>query len=718
MAVALGVAVAAGLSSAPDWVAGAAAATPTTGPPLVLVSQTPWVGPNGTFDVNLQLGSGSPPAAQLGLSVSVYDCLSSVSAFDQSVNPTTGPSGTPIDSTRTPLAVSGLAAAPGGAVGLSMPVYVGHGGTVPPGGFAINLTSGGGQCAGYPSGVYPVRIQLVDTAGGQAIAGFTTHLVFTEAPATTQKLRVAVVLPIATTLGPAADPAAAALAAQPSAALAPAPPASIAAVAATVAAIASAERSSVPVTLDASPQTVLTLESTGHGAVVTQLASLAAIPSIHQFASAPFVPVNASGLVGAGLGGELALQVAQGTQVLATRLPRTSSAAPLNAPGGGLGAWFTNDGLDAAALTQLQVDGYRQVVLPAASVPGAPGNVSTAEPFALSPSSGPPLVAVAANPDLAARFTGDPGNPVLAASQLAAELAQIYFEKPNDTTPRIVAVMAPSGWSDDPAFVGALLDALNQNPMVEAVTASDLFDTLPVAACRNGCRAVAGPGSPDLPVAAIRVQRQRVAALATAATGLTGQRVTAQLGDLVLAGQSDRLRPFQQSGVLRNTGLAVDAQLDRLQVAGDQSITLTSQKGRVPVTIISGAPYPVTGTLTLTSDKLTFPDGQTKRVTVLPGITNPFYFNVQTRASGLFKVDVALYAPAGGLTLSSGQVSVRSTATSVVGIILSLGAVGVLVVWWLRTSRKRRAQRRAERADGDGGPASRSPVPPVPAGSA
>jgi hypothetical protein len=204
-----------------------------------------------------------------------------------------------------------------------------------------------------------------------------------------------------------------------------------------------------------------------------------------------------------------------------------------------------------------------------------------------------------------------------------------------------------------------------------------------------------------------------VAALGTAATSATAQRITTQLGDLVLSGQSDRLRPDQQAGVLANTSLAVDAQLDRLQVASGQSITLTSQKGRVPVTITSDAAYPVTGTLTLTSDKLTFPDGQTKRVTVVPGITNPFYFNVQTRASGLFKVDVALSTPAGGLTLAAGQVSVRSTATSVVGVVLSLGAVAVLVVWWLRTSRRRRRARREEEA-GTEAPSE----PPVPTGSA
>jgi hypothetical protein len=55
---------------------------------------------------------------------------------------------------------------------------------------------------------------------------------------------------------------------------------------------------------------------------------------------------------------------------------------------------------------------------------------------------------------------------------------------------------------------------------------------------------------------------------------------------------------------------------------------------------------------------------------------------------------VVIRSPMGGLTLSTGQVSVRSTATSLVGILLSLGAVLVLAAWWVRTSRKRRAGRR------------------------
>jgi hypothetical protein len=202
-------------------------------------------------------------------------------------------------------------------------------------------------------------------------------------------------------------------------------------------------------------------------------------------------------------------------------------------------------------------------------------------------------------------------------------------------------------------------------------------------------------------VAAVRNQRQRVNGFASAAPSATS--VTTQLGDLVLAAESELLRPGQQSAVLRNAGAAVDAQLAQLVVAGDP-VTLTSPRGTVQVTVISYAHYPVTASLTLTSDKLLFPNGTSEwtfhwtRADPLigsgSGHINIVPVTVQARASGTSRVTVVIRSPVGGLTLSTGQVSVRSTATSLVGILLSLGAVLVLAVWWVRTSRKRRAGRR------------------------
>jgi hypothetical protein len=307
------------------------------------------------------------------------------------------------------------------------------------------------------------------------------------------------------------------------------------------------------------------------------------------------------------------------------------------------------------------------------------------------------MTALVSNSDLAGRFTADPGDPVLAAHQLVAELAQIYYEKPNDDTVRGVVAMAPPGWSDSPGFVGALLGALAGNPIVQAVTTTDLFTTFSApTACHNGCKLAPVTAGSGLPVAAIRDQRARIDGFATAAPA--ARQVSAQLGDLVLAGEADNLRPAQQAAVLHNTSSAVDAQLSQLVVAG-QPITLTSQRGRLPVTIVSNAPYPVTASLTLTSDKLLFTQNGLTQLTVPvvlhPQHANVIFVDVQTRVSGTFRVGIALNAPVVGTPLSVGEITVRSTATSVVGIVLSLGAVLVLVVWWIRTSRKRRGLRRA-----------------------
>ena len=264
--------------------------------------------------------------------------------------------------------------------------------------------------------------------------------------------------------------------------------------------------------------------------------------------------------------------------------------------------------------------------------------------------------------------------------------------------------MPPTTWSDDPAFVGALLGALRDNPIIQAITTSELFAAFTnTSACRDQCRSFSGPAGAGLPAAAIHTQRLRINSFAAAAP--TAPDLTVPLGELVLAGESDLLRPDQQAAVLHNTRSAVDAQLAQLAVAGGQSVTLTSQQGTLPIDIVSSAPYPVTATLTVTSDRLLFANGTTgwtQPTTVLPGHshTNVVYVKVRARTSGVFTVEISLSSPSGGLQLSNGQIVVRSTATSIVGIVLSLGAVAVLAVWWVRTSRKRRSLRRAEEAGG------------------
>jgi Family of unknown function (DUF6049) len=670
--------------------------------PLTLLSQSPWVTPGEPFDVHLRIGTAAGPTSTLGVSVAVYPCLTSVSAFDQSLA-SSGPTGAPVSQTSSPLPVTSLHPLLGAGFDLSMPVGVGRGVAPAPGSpvpFTIQLTAASGQCQSYPSGVYPVRIELV--RGGNQIGAMTTHLVYTQAAASTQRLRVAVVLPLQVTQRPAARPTTAELVARPDAALAPPSSAELSGVSGVVSALTSDP--GVPVTLAASGQTVGVLADTAHVATLDQLGALAAADT-HQFLAAPFTPVDATNLAAAGLDSELSAQITRGSEALASGVPHSPGVSLPTAagPGAGLGAWVTNDDLDTPTLATLAADGYSQVVLPGDSVTSPPANGSTAETFALG-SGKASVTAIASDADLAGRFTDDAGDPVLAATQLASELAQLYYERPNGLTPRGVAVVAPTGWNADPTFVTTLLAALQNNPMVEPVTVSSLFALFPsTTSCHGGCRLTGSGSTGGLPVTAIRTERQRIAAFATAAVG--AKPLVVGLGDLVLAGESELLRATQQSAVLGNTAAALDAQLGQLVVAGDRTVTLTSQQGTLDVTIVSNASYPVTATLTLNSDKLLFPNGTTQwsqpDTLLLPSPhTNIVPVKVTTRASGTFRVAIALHSPNGALLLSSGSVDVRSTATSVVGIALTAGAFVVLAVWWIRTSRKRRARRREEeRAD-------------------
>ena len=309
-------------------------------------------------------------------------------------------------------------------------------------------------------------------------------------------------------------------------------------------------------------------------------------------------------------------------------------------------------------MAALAADGFRQVVVPAGDLSSTPADGSTTQPFALEGTRGAAVTVMASDDDLAARFTSDPGDPVLAAHQLVAELAQLYYERPNGITPRAVLAVAPTAWDDDPAFVDALLGSLDGNPVVQAMTVAQVFALYPSPApCRSGCRLTGGGGG-SLPTAAIRAQRARIDGFATSAVG--ARPLALQLGDLVLGGEAQALRPAQQSAVVSNAGAALDAQLGQLSVEGDLTVTLTASSGTVPVTVVSDAAYPVTATLVLDSDKLLFPNGETQwstPVTLLPRHSNVVYVRVRSRTSGTFRLDVGLRSPDGSLRLASGELS-------------------------------------------------------------
>jgi hypothetical protein len=135
----------------------------------------------------------------------------------------------------------------------------------------------------------------------------------------------------------------------------------------------------------------------------------------------------------------------------------------------------------------------------------------------------------------------------------------------------------------------------------------------------------------------------------------------------------------------------LDAQLRRIQTPAG-SIRLTARSGQIPVTFRNSTGYPVHVVVTVRSDKLEFPggaDGSHPRNEITQKLdlvrrNETSRFAVQTRASGAFPLLVTLQSPDGSLVVSHTQITVRSTAASGVGLLLSAAAGLFLLIWWGR----------------------------------
>ena len=666
--------------------------------PLTVVSESPWVAPGQNFDLHLRIG-GTVPAGDLGLTVNVYPCLSSVSAFDQSLSTSTLSSETPISSTPAPLPVSGLPVVSGG-VDLSLPVVVGTGdGSPAPGGSTIDLSAAGDECGAYPTGVYPVWVQLVDlsTSNRQIVAQFTTHLIYTNGDADTQRLRVAIVLPVDLPALPSPSPSPSQLLARPGAAVASPSDAEVAGIDATLGVLDTSPTSAVPVTVDASPLTVQLLAQSGHAVYRGRPGRRGQRPVGPPIPVGP-VRTGQRRRPGRCRTGQRADHAGQHEERPCSGTGVTHSAATVGLSD--LGAWVTNDALDSGSIGQLATLGYSQVVLPSASVTAPPADGSTTEPFSLPTAHGHQVTAITSNADLSARFAGSAGDAGAGCPPASGRVGPDLLREAQRLHPPHGGGGGSQRMEGQPHLRGRSAVRAgrqpdhrarhHQGPVRHVRPGSRLSRRMPTAIHRLGCgtagRRASAPsasGSPGLPRPFGGLRPGSSRSSSETWCWPASRRTSA---------------PRSRTPSSATPAAALNAQLSQLQVAGDRTVTLTSQQGTLPVTIVSSTSYPVTGTLTLTSDKLLFPNGTTEWTQpvslVLPN--NVVDVKVRARASGVFKVDVSLHSPAGGLELSNGEVEVRSTATSVVGIVLSVGALTVLVVWWFRTSRKRRALREAE----------------------
>ncbi len=121
-----------------------------------------------------------------------------------------------------------------------------------------------------------------------------------------------------------------------------------------------------------------------------------------------------------------------------------------------------------------------------------------------------------------------------------------------------------------------------------------------------------------------------------------------------------------------------------VEIPGGDRVTLTDRRADLPLTIVNRQPLPINVELLLTAEKIRFPDGDRIELVLRPG-DNTITIPVETLASGDARVTATIVSPGGFFELASGTVDIRSTAISGLGLVISIVALLVLGIWWVRT---------------------------------
>jgi len=542
------------------------------------------------------------------------------------------------------------------------------------------------------TGVYPFKVELRDAAGN-TLAGFVTPVVAVApsaggAPIIGKRLGVSWVLPMVTRPAYGADGKP-----DPEVVADLAPDGRLGQQAISIGG------SAVPLTLAPGPETLESWTQLAHDnpILTASLDAMRDAMSRSQVLAGPYVPIDVRSLVNGGLASEVGTELAQGTErlgaLLGTRVDRrTQIARPVN----------------DAALARLLDAGVDRVVLDGSELAPREERFTPAQPFVVRSQQGM-TTAVGSDPGLQRLLDGD-DPPALRAQRFLGALASIALEQPNVS--RGVVVLEPADWNGRGELLDAVLAGLQgEHPLLDPMTVDELLDTVPPASSGNAVleRQLAPTPVPQPPVsedefADAESELSAFNALVPPPNPLTDIGARALLVSLSSAwsGPGGRVRARAELGKI---SFGVSGFLGRLRVPGANStITLTARKGEIPVTFLNETNQPLRVRVRLDSDKLLFPDGD-ERVLDLPPRSTTVSFGVEARGSGTFPLTLTVTSPDGNLDIQRTEVQVRSTFVSNVGLILTIGAILFLGLWWGNDFRRRRKRRAAEAQ-----PATRQPA--------
>ncbi len=611
---------------------------------IELVDQTTWAQVGGNLDLRVRV-TDAPSGATIQMTV--HDQLATRQAFTDSLSGQLGDT----EAASTP-----------------QPVVLDSAGTMQ---ITYPVGAGGAELGRDDHGVYPASVTVADAAG-QVLDELVTYLVLQPDPileSAFPPLAVAVILDVGAP--PALQPdGTVVLGVEEQAAIdsrvallneLPGTPVAVAPMPETLDALAD----------DATTQPTLDL--------------LAAAARGREILPRPYVELDLGALAGAGMLSQVAPQANAGARAIRTHLGSD--------PVGGI--WLAGPAATTTTAGALQELGVTRAVVPSGALAGVPDDTDLAEavtgPVALA-DDGP--AALVADDALAERLLGQEGR--LDAQRFVAELAMIWALAPSHA--RGVVVEIPSQAPLDREMVTSALTALTEpQSVVRPVTVEEMFTVTP-------------PGGGEAP-AVVDLSPDADGAAPANLDGIADGLVQAQTELNGLAGMLDNgnlIRSLQRSLWVAPGSQTADAErqayVDRvgateggfaaaINAPATFRITLTAREGTIPLSIDNTSDQVISVRVQLTSSQMEFPDGSVVDLDVPPG-GERVDLDVRLRASGAFPLGVTITSPDGTIVLDRTTFTIRSTAVSGVGLVLSIGAGLFLLIWWARHWRTARRSSR------------------------
>lgn len=632
----------------------------TTRAELTLVEQSFWVAPDGDFFV--RLSADAPPGATVELTV--HDRPVGRDQFRQEL--LTGPA--------RPAIGRACAASVAEVIRILDPCVVPLDGTETTDDtftLAIGLRGDPSGPAdrllldAAADGAYPVVVLLRD-ADGAELDRLVTHLLRAPLPEDdSPPLDVSLVVPLTAPVALQPD-GTTVVAADDRARLA-------------AAAGALAGQPGVPLVVSLTPETLDALAADEDGQDL--LGRLADALEGRQVVAGPYVDVDSGAWWAEGMEDEHADLLEAGTDTVARHLGVVVDNSTVH-----IGA--TTDG---ATLARLRTDGADDLIVPQGLLTPLDDAVFGRDldrPFLATTDDEPPLPALLDDAALSSHL-GTTGDPRLDAHQLLADLTVLYSQYPG--IPRGVAASLPSDAAagDVEPFLTTVLAGLADSPVLAGATPGTIHDRAEQVRTggsddRDGeplVRSWLSAEPPDL--GDYPRDRRRTEQALLPYRAMAGDTPLPEV-DLLLRVSGarslapDRYRDYLEAALAHERGRGQSVVLPEAP-----RVTLTVREGLIPVELRNDGDRPANVHVTLRSDKLDFPDGDSRLVTLPPGPTRLEWL-VRTRATGAFPVEVIVSSPDGAIELDRTRFTLRSTAVPGVGIALSALAAVVLAIWWGR----------------------------------